>query len=83
LSGKQLHKVVFHFIQHCLTNGDPRLDIKRVKAPTGIPKSMLMAIPDGSYALSRGVVVVLKSKDAAFLGKKNYKKKIVRVTTQL
>lgn len=49
-----------HFIQHCPTNGDPSFDIKRVKPPTGIPKSMLMATPDGSYALSSGAVAVLK-----------------------
>lgn len=49
-----------HFIQHCPTNGDPTFDIKRVKPPTGIPKSMLMATPDGSYALPSGAVAVLK-----------------------
>ncbi|PKI41547.1 hypothetical protein CRG98_038058 [Punica granatum] len=49
-----------HFIQHCPTNGDPNYDIKRVKPPTGIPKSMLMATPDGSYALPSGVVATLK-----------------------
>lgn len=49
-----------HFIQHCPTNGDPNFDIKRVKPPTGIPKSMLMATPDGSYALPSGAVAVLK-----------------------
>lgn len=49
-----------HFIQHCPTNGDPNYDIKRVKPPTGIPKSMLMATPDGSYALPSGAVAVLK-----------------------
>ncbi|KAF8380526.1 hypothetical protein HHK36_028013 [Tetracentron sinense] len=59
-------KVPGHFIQHCPTNGDPNYDIKRVKPPTGIPKSMLMATPDGSYALSSGVVAVLKPNEAAF-----------------
>lgn len=49
-----------HFIQHCPTNGDPNFDIKRVKPPTGIPKSMLMATPDGSYALPSGAVAVLR-----------------------
>ena len=48
-----------HFIQHCRTNGDPKFDIKRVKPPTGIPKSMLAATPDGSYVLSSGAVAVL------------------------
>jgi E3 ubiquitin-protein ligase RBBP6 len=48
-----------HYIQHCPTNGDPKFDIKRVKPPTGIPKSMLMATPDGSYVLSSGAVAVL------------------------
>ncbi|XP_076918368.1 E3 ubiquitin ligase PARAQUAT TOLERANCE 3-like isoform X3 [Bidens hawaiensis] len=55
-----------HFIQHCPTNGDPNFDIKRVKPPTGIPKSMLMATPDGSYALPSGAVAVLKPNEAAF-----------------
>ncbi|KAL0324549.1 UNVERIFIED_CONTAM: E3 ubiquitin ligase PQT3-like [Sesamum calycinum] len=54
------------FIQHCPTNGDPNFDIKRVKPPTGIPKSMLMATPDGSYALPSGAVAVLKPNEAAF-----------------
>ncbi|XP_058190910.1 E3 ubiquitin ligase PARAQUAT TOLERANCE 3-like isoform X1 [Rhododendron vialii] len=59
-------KVPGHFIQHCPTNGDPNYDIKRVKPPTGIPRSMLMATPDGSYALPSGDVAVLKPNEAAF-----------------
>nr|GMD76434.1 zinc finger CCCH domain-containing protein 18-like isoform X1 [Ipomoea batatas] len=59
-------KVAGHFIQHCPTNGDPNFDIKRVKPPTGIPKSMLMATPDGSYALPSGANAVLKPNEAAF-----------------
>ncbi|CAK7356347.1 unnamed protein product [Dovyalis caffra] len=59
-------KIPGHFIQHCPTNGDPNYDIKRVKPPTGIPKSMLMATPDGSYALPSGAVAVLKPNEAAF-----------------
>ncbi|XP_059462991.1 E3 ubiquitin ligase PQT3-like isoform X2 [Corylus avellana] len=59
-------KVPGHFIQHCPTNGDPKFDIKRVKPPTGIPKSMLMATPDGSYVLSSGAVAVLNPNEAAF-----------------
>ncbi|XP_023552396.1 E3 ubiquitin ligase PQT3-like isoform X2 [Cucurbita pepo subsp. pepo] len=59
-------KVPGHFIQHCPTNGDPTYDIKRVKPPTGIPKSMLMATPDGSYALPSGAVAVLRPNEAAF-----------------
>ncbi|CAK9173261.1 unnamed protein product [Ilex paraguariensis] len=59
-------KVPGHFIQHCPTNGDPNYDIKRAKPPTGIPKSMLMATPDGSYALPSGAVAVLKPNEAAF-----------------
>ncbi|KAK9068024.1 hypothetical protein SSX86_012135 [Deinandra increscens subsp. villosa] len=55
-----------HFIQHCPTNGDPNFDVRRVKPPTGIPKSMLMATPDGSYALPSGAVAVLKPNEAAF-----------------
>ncbi|KAK8947636.1 hypothetical protein KSP40_PGU005312 [Platanthera guangdongensis] len=59
-------KVAGHFIQHCPTNGDPNYDIRRVKPPTGIPRSMLMATPDGSYALPSGAVAVLKPNEAAF-----------------
>ncbi|KAL1214001.1 E3 ubiquitin ligase PQT3-like [Cardamine amara subsp. amara] len=55
-----------HFIQHCPTNGDPSYDVKRVKPPTGIPKSMLMATPDGSYSLPSGAVAVLKPNEDAF-----------------
>ncbi|KAG6525052.1 hypothetical protein ZIOFF_015004 [Zingiber officinale] len=51
---------------HCPTNGDPNYDIKRAKPPTGIPKSMLMATSDGSYALPSGAVAVLKPNEAAF-----------------
>ncbi|KAK6778764.1 hypothetical protein RDI58_025482 [Solanum bulbocastanum] len=59
-------KVPGHFIQHCPTNGDPNFDIRKVKPPTGIPKSMLMATPDGSYALPSGASAVLKPNEAAF-----------------
>ncbi|KAG6534584.1 hypothetical protein ZIOFF_008487 [Zingiber officinale] len=59
-------KVPGHVIQHFPTNGDPNYDIKRVKPPTGIPKSMLMATPDGSYSLPSGAVVVLNPNEAAF-----------------
>eukprot|EP01018_Ginkgo_biloba_P023991 Gb_27645 [translate_table: standard] len=59
-------KVPGHFIQHCPTNGDPAYDIKKVKPPTGIPKSMLVATPDGSYALPSGAVAVLKPNEAVF-----------------
>ncbi|KAG9454234.1 hypothetical protein H6P81_007138 [Aristolochia fimbriata] len=56
-------KVPGHFIQHCPTNGDPNYDIKRVKPPIGIPKSMLMATPEGSYALPSRAVAVLRLND--------------------
>ncbi|GAA0170978.1 ubiquitin-protein ligase [Lithospermum erythrorhizon] len=55
-----------HFIQNCPTNGDRNFDIKRAKPPTGIPKSMLMPTPDGSYALPDGAAGVLKPNEAAF-----------------
>ncbi|KAK1320815.1 hypothetical protein QJS10_CPA03g00608 [Acorus calamus] len=55
-----------HFIQHCPTNGDPNYDMKRVKPPTGITKSMLMETPDGSLALPSGAVAVLKPNESAF-----------------
>lgn len=59
-------KVAGHFIQHCPTNGDHDYDLKRVKPPTGIPKSMLMTTSDGSYVLPSGAVAVLKPNEAAF-----------------
>ncbi|OVA18862.1 DWNN domain [Macleaya cordata] len=55
-----------HFIQHCPTNGDPNYDVKRLKRPTGIPKSMLTATQDGSYALPSGAVAVFKPNEAVF-----------------
>jgi len=39
---------------------DPNFDLKRVKPPTDIPKSMLVDTPDGSYGLPNGAVVVLR-----------------------
>ncbi|XP_057810373.1 LOW QUALITY PROTEIN: E3 ubiquitin ligase PQT3-like [Salvia miltiorrhiza] len=59
-------KVPGHFIQHCPTNGDPNFDIRRVKPATGIPKSMLVATPDGSYAMASGLAATLKPNEAAF-----------------
>ncbi|XP_024640376.1 E3 ubiquitin ligase PQT3-like isoform X2 [Medicago truncatula] len=59
-------KVSGHFIQHCPTNGDSTFDIKKVRQPTGIPRSMLMVNPQGSYALQNGSVAVLKPNEAAF-----------------
>ncbi|CAM6096689.1 unnamed protein product [Calypogeia fissa] len=58
--------VTGHYIQHCPTNGDPTYDMKKVKPPTGIPKTMLVANPDGSYALPTGEVAVLKPNEAVF-----------------
>ncbi|KAH7277568.1 hypothetical protein KP509_39G057400 [Ceratopteris richardii] len=55
-----------HFIQHCPTNGDPAFDVKRMRPPTGIPKSMLVANPDGSYALPSGTVGTLGPDEAVF-----------------
>ncbi|KAK9086941.1 hypothetical protein Syun_029335 [Stephania yunnanensis] len=55
-----------HFIRDCPTNGDPNYDIKKLKLPTGIPKSMLMTTSDGSYALTGGVVAALKPDEATF-----------------
>ena len=49
-----------HFIQHCPTNGDPDYDIKIVKQPYGVPKSMLRETADGSYALPSGSVAVME-----------------------
>ncbi|MCL7030764.1 hypothetical protein MKW94_000762 [Papaver nudicaule] len=55
-----------HYIQHCPTNGDPEYDVKKLKKPTGIPKSMLLETTDGSYALPGGSVAVLEPNEAAF-----------------
>ncbi|URE38493.1 DWNN [Musa troglodytarum] len=55
-----------HFIQHCPTNGDPNFDIKKMKPATGIPRSMLLAAPDGSYSLPDGVAAVLKPNESVF-----------------
>lgn len=55
-----------HFIQHCPTNGDPNYDMRRVRPPTGIPNSMLMPNPDGSYALPSGATAVLRPNDGSF-----------------
>ncbi|KAJ4750354.1 hypothetical protein LUZ62_084759 [Rhynchospora pubera] len=55
-----------HFIQNCPTNGNPAFNLKRFKPPTGIPKSMLMTTPDGSYSLPGGAVAVLQPNEASF-----------------
>ncbi|MCL7026534.1 hypothetical protein MKW94_027459 [Papaver nudicaule] len=55
-----------HYIQHCPTNGDPDYDVKKLRKPTGIPKSMLLETYDGSYALPGGSVAVLEPNEAAF-----------------
>jgi E3 ubiquitin-protein ligase RBBP6 len=34
--------------------------MKKMRPPTGIPKSMLVANPDGSYALPSGAVAILR-----------------------
>ncbi|KAI3848778.1 hypothetical protein MKX03_011392 [Papaver bracteatum] len=59
-------KVSGHYIQHCPTNGDPEYDVKKLRPPTGIPKSMLAETADGSYALPGGSVAVLKPNEVAF-----------------
>ncbi|KAI3938641.1 hypothetical protein MKW92_012930 [Papaver armeniacum] len=59
-------KVPGHYIQHCPTNGDPDYDVKKLRPPTGIPKSMLAETADGSYALPGGSVAVLKPNEVAF-----------------
>ncbi|KAJ4825031.1 hypothetical protein Tsubulata_019291 [Turnera subulata] len=58
--------VAGHFIQHCPTNGDPNYDVKVARLPTGIPKSMLSANPDGGYLLPTGDSAVLVPNEAAF-----------------
>ncbi|KAJ9168088.1 hypothetical protein P3X46_019659 [Hevea brasiliensis] len=59
-------KVPGHFIQYCPTNGDPNYNFKRVRPPTGIPKSMLVPNADGFYVLSSGETAVLQPNDDAF-----------------
>ncbi|KAJ6433603.1 hypothetical protein OIU84_017322 [Salix udensis] len=56
-----------HFIQHCPTNGDPNYDVKRVKAATGIPKSMLKADPEGRCVLFNGEVAAMKPNEDVFV----------------
>ncbi|KAF2308101.1 hypothetical protein GH714_035181 [Hevea brasiliensis] len=58
-------KVRGHFIQDCPTNGDPNYDCKRLRPPTGIPKSMLMPNRGGSV-LSSGATAVLQPNYHAF-----------------
>ena len=41
--------------------------MKKMRPPTGIPKSMLVANPDGSYALPSGAVAILRPNEYAFL----------------
>ncbi|XP_024539207.1 E3 ubiquitin ligase PQT3-like isoform X1 [Selaginella moellendorffii] len=55
-----------HYIQHCPTNKDPSYNIKRVKLPTGIPRTMLVANPDGSYAMPNGEIAVLRPNEELF-----------------
>ncbi|XP_057999872.1 E3 ubiquitin ligase PARAQUAT TOLERANCE 3-like [Hevea brasiliensis] len=59
-------KVRGHFIQDCPTNGDPNYDCKRLRPPTGIPKSMLMPNRGGSYVFSSGATAVLQPNYHAF-----------------
>lgn len=35
-----------HFIKYCPTNGDPNFNIRRIRKPTGIPRSFLQPIED-------------------------------------
>ncbi|EFJ09440.1 hypothetical protein SELMODRAFT_44235, partial [Selaginella moellendorffii] len=55
-----------HFIQHCPTNGDPSYDVKKMKMPSGIPRTMLVANPDGSYALPTGEAAAMQPNEDAF-----------------
>ena len=41
--------------------------MKKMRPPTGIPKSMLVANPDGSYALPSGAVAILRPNEYALL----------------
>ncbi|CAM6085388.1 unnamed protein product [Calypogeia fissa] len=58
--------VAGHFIQHCPTNGDPDYNKKKIRPPTGIPRSMLDVDPDGTYFLPTGEVAVMKPNESAF-----------------
>ncbi|CAM6091561.1 unnamed protein product [Calypogeia fissa] len=58
--------VAGHFIQHCPTNGDPDYDKKKIRPPTGIPRSMLDVDPEGTYFLPTGEVAVMKPNESAF-----------------
>ncbi|KAF2304176.1 hypothetical protein GH714_028329 [Hevea brasiliensis] len=62
-------KVPGHFIQYCPTNGDPNYNFKRVRPPTGIPKSMLVPNADGFY-VCQVVKLLFCSLMMMLLGKK-------------
>ena len=49
-----------HFIQQCPTNGNPVYDVKRVKAPAGIPRTRLRAEEGGSYMMPDGSTAAMQ-----------------------
>jgi E3 ubiquitin-protein ligase RBBP6 len=59
-------RVAGHFIQHCPTNGDPDYDVKKVRPPTGIPKTRLVPDSEGTYFLPTGEVAVMKPNEKVF-----------------
>ncbi|KAG2310999.1 hypothetical protein Bca52824_022556 [Brassica carinata] len=56
-----------HICHHCsVSNMICSHDVTRVKPPIGIPKSMLVATPDGSHSFPSVAVAVLKPNEDAF-----------------
>eukprot|EP00898_Chlorokybus_atmophyticus_P003278 jgi/Chlat1/3951/Chrsp26S04203 len=50
----------------CPTNGDTSYDVRRVKFPVGIPRSMLVPNAQGSLLLPSGEVASIRPNEAAF-----------------
>ncbi|KAJ7513659.1 hypothetical protein O6H91_23G009200 [Diphasiastrum complanatum] len=55
-----------HYIQRCPTKGDPAYDVKKVRIPKGIPRTMLTVNPDGFYVLPNGETAVITPNEIAF-----------------
>mmetsp|Transcript_35799 Transcript_35799/g.113128 ORF Transcript_35799/g.113128 Transcript_35799/m.113128 type:complete len:462 (-) Transcript_35799:45-1430(-) len=56
-----------HFINNCPTNGDEDWDIKRVRAPVGIPMSRLATSSEGALMLPNGQTGMMMANDDVFL----------------
>ncbi|KAH9611027.1 hypothetical protein KSS87_015317 [Heliosperma pusillum] len=72
-----------HYIQHCPTNGDPNFDIRKVKSPTGIPKSLRVSTPDSSSALANGTPTVNRADFEKEIGTLSSTRSIVNIPPEL